>query len=212
MKGCFMNIYLDCDEVLLETAKAHHLMREENFHIKDDLNKYPSQWKYTHPELSSYEKSTLEFITNYRFSGIFPVKNAVKGVHRLKQAGFKLHIVTSISEDRLTQIYRNKNLQYYFGDVFETVTCLPLGHDNKKEYYRKADIGIVIDDSALNIIDAISCGHQGIFMAIPQNKEWHEKMRTTPNVQVKKDLLDAANFIIQTNCLFYKNLDNGKQR
>lgn len=38
-----MNIYLDCDEVLLETAKEHHLMRNDNYGINDDLNKYPSQ-------------------------------------------------------------------------------------------------------------------------------------------------------------------------
>ena len=69
-----------------------------------------------------------------------PVQNAIQGVHRLKQAGFDLHVVTSISDDQLTQIYRNKNLIYYFGDVFETITCLPLGHDNKKEYYQNVPI------------------------------------------------------------------------
>ncbi len=207
-----MNVYLDCDEVLLETAKEHHSMRTENFGIDDDLNKYPSQWEYIHPVLSSYQKSTCEFTTSYRFSGILPVQNAIQGVHRLKQAGFDLHVVTSISDDQLTQIYRNKNLIYYFGDVFETITCLPLGHDNKKEYYQNVPIGAVVDDSALNILDAVSCGHQGIFIAIPQNKEWHKQMKETPGVQLKKDLLETADFIIQNFHPFYKNLKREKQR
>lgn len=140
------------------------------------------------------------------------MQNAIEGVHKLKQAGFNLHVVTSISSDRLTQIYRNKNLTYYFGDVFDSITCLPLGHDNKKEYFQKVPIGAVVDDSALNILDAVSCGHQGIFIAIPQNKEWHKQMNETPGVQLKKDLLETADFIIQNYCPFYKNLNREKQR
>ena len=206
-----MHIYLDCDEVLLKTAESHHLMRKIKYGIEDDyINKYPSQWKYENGELPDYKASTEKFTGSYDFAGIEAVKNAVSGVNKLKQANFKLHVVTSITDDRLTKLYRKKNLQYIFGDVFEDVTCLPLGHNNKKEYYQSVKKGIVIDDSPQNIIDAVACGHEGIFIAITQNKEWHDKMRKTPKIIVKKDLSDAADFLIERNLRRYVCLNEGR--
>jgi len=208
-----MHVYLDCDEVLLRTAEFHHLMRKNNYNIEsDDITKYPSQWKYEHPDLVNYQVSTDRFIKSYEFSGVEAVKNAIKGVEKLRQANFHLHVVTSITDDRLSAVYREKNLQYVFGQAFDDVTCLPLGHDNKKQYYQKAEKGIVIDDSAHNILDAVECGHQGIFIAIEQNKDWHRQMRENPKICVKKDLLDAANYIIAQNLYLYADKNRGYRK
>ena len=204
---------MDCDEVLLKTAESHHLMRKIKYGIEDDyVNKYPSQWVYEHSELTDYNTSTEKFTSSYDFSGIEAVKNAVLGVNKLKQANFKLHVVTSITDERLTKLYRQKNLQYIFGDVFEDVTCLPLGHNNKKDYYQSVPKGIVIDDSPHNIMDAVACGHEGIFIAIAQNKEWYDKMSKMRHVTVKKDLLDAADFLIEKNLFRYAHFVAGRQK
>lgn len=188
-------------------------MRKKNYGIEDDyINKYPSQWVYEHSELPDYATSTKKFTGSYDFAGIEAVKNAVLGVNKLKQANFKLHVITSITDDRLTKLYREKNLQYIFGDVFDDITCLPLGYDNKKEYYQNVPKGTVIDDSPFNIKDAIACGHEGIFIAVSQNKEWYNQMRKMPKVSVQKDLLAAADFLIEKNLLRYAHYNMGYQK
>jgi hypothetical protein len=70
----------------------------------------------------------------------------------------------------------------------------------------------VIDDSTHNILDAVECGHQGIFIAIEQNKDWHRQMRENPKICVKKDLLDAANYIIAQNLYLYADKNRGYRK
>lgn len=191
-----MNIYLDCDEVLLDTAHRHYQIINQKFGIVEDyINKYPSQWNFDHKELDSYAKSSEIFTKSYEFCSVDPMPYAIEGISRLKQANFNLFIVSSISEDPMAKMYRKKNLSHVFGDVFNDITCLPLGYNNKKEYYKKAPKGIVIDDSYHNVLDALECGHKAILIAIPQNENWQKEAEKN-GIIIQNNLLEAANFVI----------------
>lgn len=195
-----MNIYLDCDEVLLNTAHRHYQIINKKFDIVEDyINKYPSQWNFNHKDIDSYVKSSDMFTKLYEFCSVDPMPYAIEGVHKLKKANFNLFIVSSISEDSIAKTYRKKNLMHIFGDVFKDITCLPLGYNNKKEYYQTIPKGIVIDDSYHNVLDAIDCGHEAILIAIPQNKNWQIEA-TKRDIIVKDNLLTAAEFIVNKHC------------
>ena len=43
--------------------------------------------------------------------------------------------MTSISDSEKVKKSRRKILETDLGPVFENITCLPLGHSNKKKYY-----------------------------------------------------------------------------
>ncbi len=168
-----MNIYLDCDEVLLETAISHASFLKENYNLIVDTGKYPSQWLFTNSDISSYEISTQKYIQSLHFTKIKPTPYAIEGVKALKKLGHKLFVVTSISDNPLARHARIKNLHDVFGDVFEDITCLPLGHANKGIYYQQMPKGIVVDDSFHNILLARKSGHDVAFIGIKQNTEWH---------------------------------------
>ena len=89
-------------------------------------------------------------------------------------------MISSISTNSVARNNRLQNLQNVFGDVFDDIILLPLGWANKLTQYKKLPKGIVIDDSIFNIQDAISCGHDAVFISLLQNKE---------HIAIARDLL-----------------------
>lgn len=167
-----MNIYLDCDEVLLNTAIAHVFFLKKHYGVSVDPHVYPSCWTFQDEKIRSYEVSTNLFTHSKEFSEVSPVPFAKEGIDTLKKQEHKLFVVTSISDCEEVKKSRRKNLETVFGPVFENVTCLPLGYSNKKKYYENVKPGIVIDDSFHNILSALECGHIPVFVSIRQNQEW----------------------------------------
>ena len=130
------NIYIDCDEVLLDTARtiADYLL--ERYHLVVDKDKYPSDWDLSQSPLGGYQETVAHFVKTDKFSQIPLMPGAKSGIEALKNQGYQISIVTSISEEAEAHRKREQNIHSLFGStMFERITCLPMEIDNKGKYY-----------------------------------------------------------------------------
>lgn len=171
------NIYLDCDGVLLDSpaAKAHFFNTKYN--CKFNGNQYPSQWDYSGTGFDLHTATNL-FLESAEFEKIPPIEGAQKAVKQLADAGYKIQVVTSISDIEAVKFKRIRNLEHFFGKVFDDVIMFPLGWNNKVSFYRSSPHGTVVDDSIFNIQDALSCNHKAVFITIAHNADWHAFAKT----------------------------------
>lgn len=165
------NVYLDCDEVLLQTARTHALFLQQEYNIIVDKNAYPSHWAFPENSGLDFNKSTELFTQTHYFMTVPAVSGAKTAIQKLRNTGASLFVISSISTNSVARNNRLQNLHNAFGDAFDDIILLPLGWANKLTQYKKFSKGIVIDDSIFNIQDAISCGHDAVFITLPQNKE-----------------------------------------
>lgn len=167
-------IYLDCDEVLLRTAETHAVFLQQVYNLRVNTLDYPSKWDFNGFHNLNFNDSTRLFIESDYFANISPIDQAQEAVEILKNSGFKLSVITSISDKKYAKNIRIKNLKNIFGsNTFDNINFMPLGWNNKYKFFKKSDQGIAIDDSIFNIQDAIMCNHDGIFITIKQNSNWH---------------------------------------
>lgn len=166
------NIYLDCDGVLLDSPAAKANFFNAKFNCKFNGNQYPSQWDYSGTGFDLHTSTNL-FLESAEFEQIPPIEGAQAAVRLLANAGYKIQVVTSISDIEAVKFRRIRNLERLFGKVFDDVIMFPLGWNNKISFYRASPHGTVIDDSIFNIQDALSCGHNAVFITIEHNINWH---------------------------------------
>lgn len=184
-------IYLDCDEVLLQTAVTHALFLKQTYNIEVNTSLYPSQWDFSSIKNLDFKKSTLLFTQSEYFSNIPAIDGAQEAVRILKAQGHSLAVVSSISDSPVAQRARFANLRHVFGPVFDNITLLPLGWANKSKYYKFVRTGIAIDDSIFNVQDALACGHDAVFITIPQNTH-HISIAIQSNIPMANGLLEWA--------------------
>ena len=189
------NIYIDCDEVLLDTAKtiADYLL--EQYHLVVDKTKYPSDWDLTKSPLGGYQDTVASFVKTDRFARIPLMPDAKQGIEALKNQGYLISIVTSISEDTEAHQKREKNIHDLFGStMFERITCLPMEIDNKGKYYSSVPKGIVVDDGVYNLLTAKKYGHEVILMATEQNPHMQQTAREN-NIPIHRSLISVAKYL-----------------
>lgn len=184
-------IYLDCDEVLLQTAVTHALFLRQTYNLEVNMNAYPSQWDFSPVKNLDFKKSTFLFTQSEYFSNLPAIDGAQEAVRVLKKQGYSLAVVSSISDSPAVQHARFANLHHVFGPVFDDIKLLPLGWANKSTYYKSVRKGIAIDDSIFNVQDAIACGHKAVFITIPQNKD-HISIAIQSNIPMASSLLEWA--------------------
>ena len=189
------NIYIDCDEVLLDTARtiADYLLEQYNLVV--DKNKYPSDWDLSKSPLGAYQSTVASFVKTDRFAQIPLMPDAKQGVEALKNQGYLLSVVTSISGDAEAHQKRERNIHGLFGStMFERITCLPMEIDNKGKYYSSVPRGIVVDDAFYNLLTAQRYGHEVILMATDQNPHMQEMARTR-NIPIQRSLVSVARYL-----------------
>lgn len=192
------NIYLDCDDVLLDTTRTFYDFMRNVYGIADDVDKYPSDWDITSSPFADFKSAVEAFAHSDYYGNIPPMPQALQGIKSLKQKGYRLYVVSSCPNDEVAVKNRRQCLQRHFGDVFEDVACLSFSLNNKGGYFQNALKGVVIDDSIHNVKTAISCGHKAILMAIDQNKHFQEEA-IAKNITVCDDLCRVAEFLIFFN-------------
>lgn len=191
------NVYLDCDEVLLQTAQTHALFLQQEYNIIVDKNTYPSHWVFPEKSGLDFNKSTELFTQTHYFIEAPAVSGAKMAIQKLKNTGASLSVISSISTNSVARNNRLQNLYNAFGDVFDDIILLPLGWANKMPQYKKLPRGIVIDDSIFNIQDAISCGHDAVFISLLQNKE-HITIAQNLSIPTANNLLECIdNYMIK---------------
>lgn len=189
------NIYIDCDEVLLDTARtiADYLL--EKYHLVVDKNKYPSDWDLRESPLGAYQNTVASFVKTDRFAQIPLMPEAKQGIEALKNQGYLLSVVTSISGDTEAHQKREQNIHRLFGStMFEKITCLPMEIDNKGKYYSSVPRGIVVDDAFYNLLTAQKFGHEVILMATDQNAHMQEMARQR-SITIQPSLVSVAKYL-----------------
>ncbi|MBR6412833.1 MAG: HAD family hydrolase [Alphaproteobacteria bacterium] len=189
------NIYIDCDEVLLDTAKTIADYLREQFNLIVDKNKYPSEWDLSQSPLGGYQATVANFVRTDRFAHIPLMPEAKEGIEALKSQGYQISIVTSISEDGAAHKKREMNIHDLFGStIFERITCLPMEIDNKGKYYSSVPHGIVVDDGIYNLLTAQKYGHEVILMATDQNPQMQQTARER-NIPIHTSLISVARYL-----------------
>ena len=189
------NIYIDCDEVLLDTARTIADFLLEQYHLVVDKRKYPSDWDLSQSPLGGYQDTVASFVKTDGFSRIPLMPEAKEGIEALKNQGYLISIVTSISEDLSAHEKREQNIHNLFGTtVFESITCLPMEIDNKGKYYSSVPKGIVVDDGVYNLLTAQRYGHEVILMATDQNPHMQQEARER-NIPIYSSLISVAQYL-----------------
>ena len=92
-----------------------------------------------------------QFNESARIGYLEPLRDAVWGVAKLAEAGYKFHVITSLSEDEYAGMARTLNLTTLFGDVFDEFVYLDTGADKDDALEKYKDSGLYwIEDKPKN--------------------------------------------------------------
>lgn len=100
-----------------------------------------------------------EFNTSESFKYLTPLNNADDVLKELHSEGVKISVISSCGDNNLTKENRYYNLYKVFGNIFESVTMLPLGarKTNALLQFINRD-PILVEDTLLHYKDAIILG------------------------------------------------------
>lgn len=165
---------IDCDDVLLDWIGGFgaYATRRTGRPLRSPT---PDDWNMS-PWLGAPAHLVEEMIADFNAGdgghfGFLPARpDALAALPILHAAGHPLHVITSCSADTGIQAARRNNLQLRFGDIFDSVTCLPLGV-SKTETLRQYAAGCVwIEDNHRNAIDGADAGHRTYVMRRSHNR------------------------------------------
>lgn len=189
-------IYLDCDDVLLDTTRVFMDFMHSDYGVFGDENKYPSEWDISSTPFADFNSAVEVFARSNYYKKITPMLGAQKGVQQLKNNGYKIFVVSSCPNNETAITHRQYCLHNCFGDVFEDIVCLSFGFNNKGKYFEMVPRGIVVDDAIFNVTTAMKHGHDAILMAVAQNLDWQHEARNK-KIPVMSSLEEVAQFLLE---------------
>lgn len=160
---------LDCDGVMLDWESAfgnyvrevHGLPVDPRGPESYDLRKWLGC--LTREDATHYVE---QFAASPSFSMIPPLACAVTAVKAMVESGAAVSVLTSCGGDEGVIARRTENIVSVFGDVFETIRCIPLGESKLNRLNAMAGYGrrnIWVEDNYANAVDGLYCGCE-VFM------------------------------------------------
>lgn len=135
-------ILTDADGVLINWNDAFTSFMESKGHprLAGTDNEYSISVRHnvSMHDAMAYVK---EFNESSAIEHIKPFADSVEYVGKLAELGFRFIVVTSISDHPDSKIYRTRNLQSIFGDVFDDVHCIAQGASKATILLDWADTG-----------------------------------------------------------------------
>lgn len=125
-------ILVDCDGVLLDWEWAFKIWMQERGYVQrpDAKHYYKISDQFENVTEGEAKKFTKLFNESAAIGFLPPLRDSVYWVKRLnEELGYRFHCITSLSTDRNAQKLRKMNLEKYYGDVFDEITCLATGSD-----------------------------------------------------------------------------------
>ena len=111
-----------------------------------------------------------EFLSSKNFSNIPPKPMAVDAISFLSKH-FSIDVITSCGNSNFVRNSRFENLDKMFGlENFSGIYILPYLSQKRNIFTNYEKGATVIDDELLNIVDAVSCGHNAYWM------KYHQKL------------------------------------
>jgi beta-phosphoglucomutase-like phosphatase (HAD superfamily) len=164
----------DADGVLVQWNKAFYSFMDANGYtvVPEHKDNYHVHERYG-IELKEQWKLVREFNEGPIIENLEPFADSVQYINQLVEDGFKIVIVTSLSNAPQAIEYRTKNLHKIFGSVFEEIKCLPIGSIKYKELLRWKDKGYFwIEDHEHQAIAGYQAGLRAVLIDHPYNQHF----------------------------------------
>lgn len=162
-------IYTDCDGVLLDWETGYHNWMERKGYTAVDKTLYKMGPAYG---ISNNKAHNLirEFNESSAIIDLPVFRDARSAVARLVEAGYKFHMISSLSKEPSAAKLRIANLENIFGkDVFVDYLFLDTGAD-KDEVLDKLPKGAWwLEDKDENAVVGHECGLRSILVAHKHN-------------------------------------------
>jgi FMN phosphatase YigB (HAD superfamily) len=156
-------VILDCDGVLLNYTAGIHRFAARRLGLQLDpegpCNFDMRAWTGLDREGVRDLVNAFNSGEDTGFDALPPMPGAVEGVRLLREAGYRLHVLSSADAGGASVRSRLHNLDRDFGDVFEEVTLIGLGA-SKRELLARFDPCDWVDDHVPNAIAGIEAGHR----------------------------------------------------
>jgi beta-phosphoglucomutase-like phosphatase (HAD superfamily) len=167
-----MNIYLDCDGVLLDWEAGFRtwaIRRLRRPLIAQPKSWDLSQWLGVTPDEA--KAMIHEFNHGPEFGLLTPIAWAAEAVAALAGNGYQIHVITSCSRSAEVVMRRAENLHRYFPNKIDTVTCLDLG-ESKAPYLAERGPGIWVEDNYHGALAGHDLGRKTFMLQCPHNEQW----------------------------------------
>ena len=189
-------ILSDCDGCLLNWNKGF-----EEFALSKGYPKVPDTdddyRMYVRHNISADQAHNLikEFNEGPSVEHLEPFADSVEYVEKLAKLGFRFTVVTSISSHPNSKIYRTRNLNKHFGNVFDEVLCLPMGENKADALTRWADTKYFwIEDHMRQAEAGYEAGLSPILINHPYNKHYHTDL--FPKVSVENPWKEIYGWVL----------------
>jgi FMN phosphatase YigB (HAD superfamily) len=181
------HILTDADGVLLVWNEAFDVfMKRKGLpRITGTENSYNLTDRYG----ITYQES-VDFVKDFNegeyMRDLLPLSDSVEYVQKLVALDFRFTVITSISDNPISKIYRTENLINLFGDIFDDVICLETGASKTAALAKFGGTGLFwIEDHFKNAEAGYEVGLKSILIEHPYNKHYSTDLfprvsKTTP--------------------------------
>lgn len=175
-------ILADADGVLLDWSTAFHEWMAATHFTRTNYESYHCDEMYS---LSSEQIKPLvaEFCSGDAIHSLPAMPGAVDAARQLHFAGgFRFVVITSVGNTPAVVRMRIDNLREHFGDIFETIKCLPCGSPKDHVLAKYAGSGLYwIEDSPVNADAGLGMGLKSILLAHSYNADYTGKAYRAKN-------------------------------
>lgn len=173
-------ILTDCDGVLLDWEAYFFHWLEEKYGLTVRFSNQYNVGKALGLTPREGRKYVAEFNSSPNMANLGPLRDAVKYVRKLyNEHGYRLHVITSQTDDQAAKDFRRYNLETLFGkEVFHGFTILDHGADKDDELAKWKNTGCYwVEDKPANIEAGYEAGLTPIMMAAAHNSDHHSECR-----------------------------------
>jgi hypothetical protein len=163
-----MNLYIDCDDVLLNWQAGFRRWLNLHHQIWPALTG-PQDWNLD----SWIGQQSLPFIEQFNNSQSFGYLMPVLGAREFLQHWNDVIVLTACSADPRVIERRNRNLSRHFPGMIDRVQCVPLG-SSKRSWLSLWEPGVWVEDNYKNALDGAEMGHQAWVIRRPYNVEFEK--------------------------------------
>lgn len=137
-------ILTDVDGVLLDwNAGFDRWMMEQGYvYVPGNESSYLMEHRFIDLEHDQAKRLIREFNESEDIGNLVPLRDSIAGVRTLRQAGYKLGVITSHSDVDHACARRELSLRRHFTDVFAFFVHLPTGSDKDHVLDRYRDTNL----------------------------------------------------------------------